>query len=49
MDLGLLSEANGAALVAAGLVSVLIFPSAALSVLRGRMATARMAPAADIH
>jgi Kef-type K+ transport system membrane component KefB len=49
MDLGLLSEANGAALVAAGLVSVLIFPSAALSVLRGRMATARMAPAADIQ
>ncbi len=49
MDLGLLSEANGAALVAAGLVSVLIFPSAALSVLRGRMATVRMAPAADVQ
>jgi Kef-type K+ transport system membrane component KefB len=47
MDLDLLSEANGAALVAAGLVSVLIFPSAALSVLRGRVATVRMAPAAD--
>lgn len=42
MDLGLLSAANGAALVAAGLVSVLIFPSAALSVLRGRMTSARM-------
>jgi Kef-type K+ transport system membrane component KefB len=47
MDLGLLSAANGAALVAAGLVSVLVFPSAALSVLRGRMATARMSPAAE--
>ena len=49
MDLGLLSEANGAALVAAGLLSVLLFPSAALSVLRGRMATVRMAPAADVQ
>ncbi len=47
MDLGLLSAANGAALVAAGLVSVLVFPSAALSVLRGRMATVRMSPAAE--
>ncbi|HEV8603588.1 MAG TPA: cation:proton antiporter [Gaiellaceae bacterium] len=42
MDLGLLSEANGAALVAAGLVSVLIFPSAALSVLKGRMMSPRI-------
>jgi Kef-type K+ transport system membrane component KefB len=42
MDLGLLSAANGAALVAAGLASVLLFPSAALSVLRGRMTSARM-------
>jgi len=49
MELGLLSEANGAALVAAGLVSVLIFPSAALSVLRGRMATVRMPPAAEVQ
>jgi Kef-type K+ transport system membrane component KefB len=47
LDLGLLSAANGAALVAAGLLSVLVFPSAALSVLRGRMATARMSPAAE--
>jgi Kef-type K+ transport system membrane component KefB len=47
MDLGLLSPANGAALVAAGLLSVLVFPSAALSVLRGRMAAVRMSPAAD--
>jgi hypothetical protein len=43
------SEANAAALVAAGLVSVLIFPSAALSVLRGRMATVRMAPAPGVQ
>ena len=42
MDLGLLSAANGAALVAAGLVSILVFPSAALSVLRGRMVSAGM-------
>jgi Kef-type K+ transport system membrane component KefB len=49
MDLGLLSEANGAALVAAGLVSVLVFPSAALSLLRGRMATVRMPPAAEVQ
>ncbi|MGH2689303.1 MAG: cation:proton antiporter [Actinomycetota bacterium] len=36
MELGLLTRANGAALVAAGLVSVLVFPAAALTVLRGR-------------
>jgi Kef-type K+ transport system membrane component KefB len=48
-DLGLLSEANGAALVAAGLISVLVFPSAALSVLRGRRATVRMPPAGDVQ
>jgi Kef-type K+ transport system membrane component KefB len=42
MDLGLLSAANGAALVAAGLVSVVVFPSAALSVLSGRMMSARV-------
>jgi Kef-type K+ transport system membrane component KefB len=34
MQLGLLSAANGAALVAAGLLSVLLFPLAALTVLR---------------
>ncbi len=33
MELGLLSQATGAAMVAAGLVSVLVFPAAALSVL----------------
>jgi predicted Kef-type K+ transport protein len=35
MELGVLSQASGAALVAAGLLSVLIFPLAALTVLRG--------------
>ena len=35
MELGVLTRANGAALVAAGLVSVLVFPAAALAVLRG--------------
>ena len=34
MELGLLSQATGAAMVAAGLLSVLVFPAAALSVLR---------------
>jgi Kef-type K+ transport system membrane component KefB len=36
MELGVLTRANGAALVAAGLFSVLVFPVAALTVLRGR-------------
>lgn len=35
MELGVLGQATGAALVAAGLLSVLIFPLAALTVLRG--------------
>jgi len=35
MELGELSEATGAAMIAAGLLSVLIFPLAALTVLRG--------------
>src|ERR671927_222672 len=34
MQLGLLSAANGAALVAAGLLSVLLFPAGALTILR---------------
>jgi Kef-type K+ transport system membrane component KefB len=34
-ELGVLSAATGAALIAAGLVSVLVFPSAALAVLNG--------------
>ncbi|GAA2863656.1 cation:proton antiporter [Pseudonocardia halophobica] len=37
--LGVLSPATGAALVAAGLVSVLVFPAAALAVLRGARTT----------
>jgi Kef-type K+ transport system membrane component KefB len=37
MELGAISRATGAALVAAGLLSVLIFPLAALSVLRGNV------------
>jgi Kef-type K+ transport system membrane component KefB len=36
MELGLISAATGAALVAAGLVSVLVFPAAALSLLAER-------------
>ncbi|HEV3463983.1 MAG TPA: cation:proton antiporter [Actinomycetota bacterium] len=35
MELGKLDEATGAALVAAGLLSVLLFPLAALTILRG--------------
>ncbi len=35
MNLGLISQATGAALIAAGLLSVLIFPAAALALLRG--------------
>jgi Kef-type K+ transport system membrane component KefB len=38
MDLGLLGETNGAALVAAGLLSVLLFPLGALALLRPRSA-----------
>ena len=34
MDLGVLSEANGAALIAAGLLSVIIFPALGLTLLR---------------
>jgi Kef-type K+ transport system membrane component KefB len=39
MDLGLIGEATGAALVAAGLLSVLTFPAAALALLRAGNAT----------
>ena len=35
MQLGLLDRATGAALIAAGLLSVLAFPLAALTILRG--------------
>jgi Kef-type K+ transport system membrane component KefB len=37
IELGLISAATGAALVAAGLLSVLIFPATALGLLRGAM------------
>jgi Kef-type K+ transport system membrane component KefB len=46
MQLGLLSAANGAALVAAGLLSVLLFPLAALTILRRVEAAPVRAPAA---
>jgi hypothetical protein len=35
MELGILSPATGAALVVAGLLSVVLFPVAALALLRG--------------
>jgi len=44
MQLGLLSAANGAALVAAGLLSVLLFPLAALTILRRADAPVPAAP-----
>jgi len=44
VELGKLSQANAAALVAAGLFSVLIFPLAALSILRGTDAEPEMSP-----
>ncbi len=40
MELGLLSRANGAALIAAGLLSVILFPLGALTVLRSGRAPA---------
>ncbi|MDQ3867785.1 MAG: cation:proton antiporter [Actinomycetota bacterium] len=43
IELGLLDDATGAALVAAGLLSVLVFPLAALTALRGRAPHARRA------
>ena len=45
LELGLISEATGAALVTAGLVSVLIFPLVALSILRGAKQAAGPLPA----
>ena len=44
MQLGLLTNGTGAALIAAGLLSVLIFPLAALSILRGADAEPEMSP-----
>jgi Kef-type K+ transport system membrane component KefB len=46
MELGVISTATGAALVAAGLLSVLLFPAAALALLRGEPASAGL-PAAE--
>ncbi|MFL5926522.1 MAG: hypothetical protein ACJ77E_06260 [Gaiellaceae bacterium] len=40
VDLGLISPTNYVALVAAGLFSVIVFPLAALTLLRGRPAPA---------
>ena len=44
MELGLISQATGAALVAAGLLSVLLFPLAALTLLRGGSAPIAVEP-----
>jgi Kef-type K+ transport system membrane component KefB len=46
VDLGLIDQAESAALIGAGLLSVLLFPLAALTVLRS--SNARVAPATDI-
>jgi len=47
MDLGLITKGTGAAFVAAGLVSVLVFPLTALSLLRAE--TAPQAVAAGLN
>jgi Kef-type K+ transport system membrane component KefB len=44
MDLGLITEGTGAAFIAAGLVSVVVFPLTALSLLRGETAPGMAAP-----
>jgi Kef-type K+ transport system membrane component KefB len=44
--LGVLPAASGAALIAAGLVSVLLFPAIALAVMRSTAPTVTQAPAA---
>jgi Kef-type K+ transport system membrane component KefB len=44
LELGLIDEANAAAFVAAGLLSVLIFPLAALGLLRGEEGSGRTGP-----
>ncbi|MEP6639903.1 MAG: cation:proton antiporter, partial [Chloroflexota bacterium] len=45
LELGLLSPATGAALIVAGLVSVLVFPAVALALLRGATTTDQAVPA----
>jgi Kef-type K+ transport system membrane component KefB len=42
IELGLIDEATGAALIAAGLLSVLLFPAAALTLLRGEERRAQL-------
>ena len=44
MQLGLITRATGAALIAAGILSVVIFPLLALTILRGKPQTAVAAP-----
>ncbi len=44
MQLGLITKATGAALIAAGILSVVIFPLLALTILRGKAQTAVAAP-----
>jgi hypothetical protein len=46
MELGQLDEATGAALISAGLRSVLIFPALSLSLLQGESRPEAEAPAA---
>src|ERR671931_468121 len=47
MDLGLITKGTGAAFVAAGLVSVLVFPLTALSLLRAGTASQAVGPACE--
>jgi hypothetical protein len=46
LDIGAITEANAAAFIAAGLLSVLIFPITALTVLRGAEEPGAMEPPA---
>jgi Kef-type K+ transport system membrane component KefB len=47
LDLGVIDAATSAALIAAGLLSVVIFPATGLALLRGGAAARRPAPAAE--
>lgn len=49
MELGQISEATGAALIAAGLLSVLIFPATVLSLLPSRQAAVAPPPAEQVQ
>ena len=44
MDLGTISKATGAALIGAGILSVLIFPLAALTILKAAVRTEALEP-----